>query len=279
MYDPEEYGLDTQDVPTWMRPQIRGIDWTLLATIALCFAIAWPLIVRNGIPRSPEAEPQMYRILAMSESLQSGSLYPRWTAQFNYGYGSPIFNHIAPLPYYFGGAYVALTRDGPHVSLKVMMIGAIFLAGISVMSFVRRRWGDFAGLFAAIILLFSPYVALIGSYLQLDLGAMWALALFATTLWMLDRALVNGRGRDLILLGLTSGALLVADTALSPLFFAIAALWALWVTAFNFREVHWGLSLWGLISGIGISFFYLLPAIVEKDAVRWEPTSDLSSKY
>ena len=272
MYDPEEYGLDTQDVPTWMRPRLRGIDWTLLATIALCLAIAWPLIIRNGIPRSPEAEPQLYRILAMSESLQSGNLYPRWTAQFNYGYGSPIFNHIAPLPYYLGGAYVSLTRDGPQVSLKVMMISAIFMAGISMMSFVRRRWGDFAGLFATTILLFSPYVALIGSYLEIDISAMWALALFATTLWMLDRALVDGRGRDFILLALASGALLVADTALSPLFFALGALWALWVIVFNFRVVHWKLSIWGLISGIGISVFYQLPAIVEKDAMRWEPT-------
>lgn len=273
MYDPTDYGLDTQDVPTWMRPRLRGTDWTLLATLALCLAVAWPLIVRNGIPHSPEAEPQMYRILAMSESLQSGNLYPRWTAKFNYGYGSPIFNHIAPLPYYLGGVYVTLTRDGPHVSLKVMMIGAIFVAGVSMMSFVRRRWGDFAGLFAAILLLFSPYVALIGSHLQFDLGSMWAMALFVATLWMLDRALIDGRGRNCILLMLTSGALLVADTTLSPLFFVIATIWALWVIVFNFRAIHWKLGLAGLLAGLGLSTFYRLPAMVEKNTVRWQGTS------
>lgn len=272
MYDPEEYGLETEDVPTWMRPQLRGIDWALLATIALCFAVAWPLIIRNGIPRVPEAEPQMFRILAMSKSLQSGTLYPRWAAEFNYGYGSPIFNHIAPLPYYLGGAYVTLTRDGPHVSLKVMMIAAIFLAGISLMSFVRRRWGDFAGLFAASLLLFSPYVALTGSYLQIDLGSMWALGLFTTLLWMLDRVLVDGRGRNLIFVALAGGALLVADTALSPLYFGLATCWAIWIIAIHRREVHWKLAVLGLLSGIGVSVFYYLPAIVEKDAIQWQAT-------
>ncbi len=272
MYDPEEYGLETEDVPTWMRPQLRGIDWTLLATIALCFAVAWPLIIRNGIPRAPEAEPQMFRILAMSKSLQSGTLYPRWAAEFNYGYGSPIFNHIAPLPYYLGGAYVTLTRDGPHVSLKVMMIVAIFLAGISLMSFVRRRWGDFAGLFAASLLLFSPYVVLTGSYLQIDLGSMWALGLFTTLLWMLDRALVDGRGRNLILVALTGGALLVSDAALSPLYFALATGWVIWIIVLHHREVHWKLAILGLLCGIGISMFYYMPAMLEKDAIQWQVT-------
>lgn len=272
MYDPDDYGLAIDDIPTWMRPRYRGWDWTLLVTLALCLTIALPILTEptDSLPRSPDAEMHMYRILEMSESIQEGIIYPRWAPHFNYGYGSPLFNHVAPLPHYLGALYVVLAEDTPHVALKAILMLAIFLCGISTMGFVRQRWGDLAGVIAAAVLLFSPYMALIGPYLLSDLGGLWALGLFMSTLWMLDRTMFEGQGRSMILLAASTGGLLIADNALSPMFFALVVMWAVLNLSIHHRTYQWKTAVMGLLLGVGLSSFYHVPAILEHNAVHWD---------
>jgi 4-amino-4-deoxy-L-arabinose transferase-like glycosyltransferase len=270
MYDPQKYDLAIDEIPTWMRPRYRGIDWALLATLLLCFVLSAPLITRRGLPPTLEAELQMYRVIEIAESLEEGVLYPRWAPDFNYGYGSPLFNYIAPLPHYLGGFYMSLTQETPHTAVRVMLIVPIFILGISVMAFVRRRWGELAGVVAACIVLCAPHTSIISTYLTTDPGALWALALFTTSLWALDRAFILGRGRDLIILAFSGGALVVADTALSPVLFAFVAAWGLVVAITHASTCHWRVPLVGVLLGMPLSAFYMLPALTEHDEVRWQ---------
>ncbi len=272
MYNPTDYELAIDDVPTWMRPRYRGIDWTLWATLALCVCIMLPLLSEpsNSLPRSPHAEMHMYRILEVSESIQEGVLYPRWASDFNYGYGSPIFNHLAPLPHYIGALYVVLTQNSPISALRFVLILAIFLCGVSTMGFVRQRWGELAGFLAAAVLLFSPYLTLTGPYLETDISGLWALGLFMSTLWILDRTFLEGRGRNIPFLALSSGALLLADNGLSPLLFVLVLMWATVNTISHYKTYHCGSAVIGLLLGIGIASIHYLPAISEQDAVQWE---------
>lgn len=279
MYDPQDYELQIDDIPTWMRPRHRGIDWALLAVVLLCLVISAPLITRTGLPASPEAELEMYRIMEVSQSLEAGVLYPRWAADFNYGYGSPVFNYLAPLPHYLGGLYVTLTQELPYDALKVMLVLPIFILGLSTFGFVRRYWGELAGVVAAAVVLFAPFTSIMTPYLATNPGALWVLALFAASLYALDRAFGLGKGRDLVLLGLASGGLLLADTALSPLLFGFLVAWGGLVGLFNFRQVYWNVPLIGLLCGVGLAAFYLLPAYVERNDIRWQALSSYPDAF
>lgn len=278
MYNPRDYDLPPEDIPAWMRPQYRGIDWAWLLVVILCGIIVLPLATRNGLPPSIEAEREVYRIVELRDGLFAGALYPRWAANLNYGYGSPLFNHLAPLPHYTGGVYSALIGDDPQIAVKIQVIGATLLLGIGFFSFARRRWGDSAGVFGTILLVLSPYFLLTVPYLKTELGLLWALAFFCTGLWSIDRALLLGRGRDMLILGGVIAGVLVTDTGFSPLLFSLLILWAVgqWLAM---PSGKWYCVLLGVLSGVGLTAFYYLPAIVDIDAVNWQPIRSYPNAY
>lgn len=278
MYNPQDYNLTLDDIPIWMRPQYRGLDWALLLVLLVSGVVLLPLATRSGLPPAPEAEMELYRILEMREGLFTGAFYPRWAADLNYGYGSPLFNHLAPLPHYVGGVYSALVGDDPQIALKIELIIATIVMMSGFFSFLRRRWGDLAGVFGSMVLLFSPYMLLTLPYLRTDLGLLWALAFFCGALWATDRALAFGRGREVMILAVMLALLLVADTGYSPLLFGLAVLWGL-LQRFTQPKSH-GLA-WGLavVFGMLLTTFYYLPAIVEINEIRWEAVHGYPTAY
>ncbi len=270
MFDPADYGLTLEELPKWMRPRPRGIDWPLLAVLAFCLIVAWPLIVRAGLPNSPEAVLEMHRIFSVAESIQAGDVYPRWAPDFTYGYGSPIFNYLAPMPYYVGGVHATIAQAEPASSFKILLILSIFTGGVGLFSFIRQHWGAVAAVVGAAVFLFSPYTLQTEPYLHNNLGTAWAVAWFPVVLWAIDRAFQSGRGRDLLILALTGMALMLSDEMLSPVLFAIAGGWLLWMMLFSAKRLHWEVAMGGFLLGLTLAAFYSIPAFLEKDAIRWQ---------
>ncbi|MBI5927849.1 MAG: hypothetical protein HY862_00960 [Chloroflexi bacterium] len=279
MFDPADYDLTLDELPAWMRPRPRGVDWPLLAVLVFCLIVAGPLMVREGLPNSPEATLQMHRIYSMAQSIQSGDFYPRWAPDFIYGYGSPIFNYLAPLPYYLGGLHATIAQAQPDTSFKILFIFSIFTGGVGLFSFIRQRWGAIAGIVGAAIFLFSPYTLQTEPYLHSDLGTAWAVAWLPMVLWAMDRALQFGRGRDLLLLSLTGAALLLSDRVLSPILFVLAGGWLLWIMLFSAKPLHWRVSLVGFLLAASLAAFYVAPAFLERDAIRWQSVAAYPVDY
>jgi hypothetical protein len=279
MFDPADYGLTIDELPTWMRPRPRGLDWPLLVVLVFCLIVAWPMIVRDGLPNSSEATMQVYRIYSVAESIQAGDFYPRWAPDFMYGYGSPLFNYLAPLPYYLSGLHITIAQAEPYTSFKMMFVASIFVGGIGLFSFMRQRWGAIAAVFGTAIFLFSPYMLQSGPYLQSDLGAAWALALFPVVLWTLDRAFQLGRGLELLALSLSGAGLLLTDYALAPVLFAAAGGWMLWMMLFNGKPLHWQVAMGGYFLAFGLAAFYVLPARWEANDIRWQAVAGYPSEF
>lgn len=279
MFDPADYGLTIDELPTWMRPRPRGIDWPLLVVLVFCLMVAWPMIVRDGLPNSSEATMQTYRIYSVAESIQAGDFYPRWAPDFTYGYGSPLFNYLAPLPYYLSGLHATIAQAEPYTSFKLMFAASIFVGGVGLFSFMRQRWGAVAGVFGTAIFLFSPYMLQSGPYLQGDLGSAWALALFPVMVWTLDRAFQLGRGRELLALSLSGAGLLLTDYALAPVLFAAAGGWMLWMMIFNNKPLHWQAAMGGYFLAFCLAAFYVLPARWEGNAIRWQAVAAYPSEF
>ncbi len=279
MFDPADYGLTLEELPKWMRPRPRGIDWPLLAVLAFCLIVAWPLIVRTGLPNSPEAVLEMHRIYSVAESIQAGDVYPRWAPDFTYGYGSAIFNYLAPMPYYVGGLHATIAQAEPASSFKILLILSIFTGGVGLFSFIRQHWGAVAAVVGAAIFLFSPYTLQTEPYLHNDLGTAWAVAWFPVVLWAIDRAFQFGRGRDLLILALAGMALLLSDGTLSPILFAIAGAWLLWMMLFSAARLRWEIALGGFLLGLSLAAFYLLPAYLEKDDIQWQLVASYPADY
>lgn len=264
--------LRLEDLPEWMRPHQRRPDYALLGVFVLCCVVALPWLTRDGIPNTPAALGEIARIAQVAENFQSGALYPRWASHFHFGYGSPIFNYLAPLPHYLGGLHLLLAQSGPHVSLIAVMLIAIFSAGVGMFSFVRRRAGTVTGVAAALIYLLAPSVVFNASYLEANSALMLAAGFFPCVLWAFDRTLLTGDGRDALVLSLYVALLIASSTLMGWLLLGMACVWVAWAACLEpTRAAHWRAAAVGLGFGVGIMAFYWLPAVLEWEAVRWQP--------
>ncbi|HEX3051012.1 MAG TPA: 6-pyruvoyl-tetrahydropterin synthase-related protein [Aggregatilineaceae bacterium] len=264
-------GITPEDLPAWMRQTRREIDWALIVVVLLCAIVVWPLVVRSGIPYTQGMQIQVNRTIEMAESIQSGTLYPRWAADFNYGYGSPLWNYLAPLPHYLTGLHYLLSQANPEISVKTVMIFSYALLGVSLFSFARRQWGNLAGVIAATVYLFSPQILSVLPYLQGDLPGLLALGFFFLSLELFSRLLQGGKEWNVIGAAVSIAALCLSSTPLNLVLVLIMAGWLLWNYAFislgrsHFRRISRALML-----GTSLAAFYWLPVLLESRYVKWE---------
>lgn len=267
MHDLERYGLTISDLPEWLRPKQNRFDYALLSMVLLCVVVAWPWLRASGIPNTMGAWEQVFRISEVAENLQSGDLYPRWASRYHYSYGSPVFNYLAPAPHYLGGMHYLLTQTSPRISLKLLIVVSILMAGLGMFSFGRRRWGTLAGFCAALVYLLAPPLLLTLPYITVDLPLLLAAGVFPCLLWSLDRVLVHGSGQDIAILILLTSLQIMAHNTVGPIFLGIALFWWLFMGGAK----HLGRCLLGIAAGIGTAAIYWLPALLERHEVHWIP--------
>lgn len=197
-----------------------------------------------------------------------GTLYPRWTALTNHGFGEPRYIFYPPFSWIAGAALVR-TVPGPWVPV-LFVVFAQTLAGINAFLLLKRLVAWRAAIFGAL-----SYTAnanfLLMVYIRSDFAEQLACAFFP--LLLLGAIRVGGLLEDE-----SSHASKITGFAVP-----FAAIWlcnapagviatyssALLFTWGAVRERRWANGIWGALSmglGFGLSGFYLVPAVYEQ---RW----------
>src|SRR5882672_11297865 len=115
------FGLDVSRSVT-MKLIRRYLDPGLLVVLALATLALWPLVTRASLPTMTDAEMHVYRAAEIASSIRQGELYPRWAADFYYGYGYPVFDFYSPLTYHLAAYYGLLTGLGPVAGTKFVLV-------------------------------------------------------------------------------------------------------------------------------------------------------------
>lgn len=267
---PVEVAYD--DLPAWMQSARHTLDWPLVGVALLVVALIAPLIA-DPLPWNAGLRSEVARALEMSESIQTGILYPRWAPDFTLGYGSPLWNFLPPLPHYLAGLHRVLAQTSAEFSVKVTLIGATILLPIALFGFARRRWGVCGGLLAVALGLFSPQIALVKPLIEGNLGALLAAGVWLLSLWALDRLLAYGRGANLLLAAGACAAVWLAHEPLNILFSALTLVWLLFRLASGQPGDAIRAGLLAVALGFAASAFYWLPAWTERDAITWQPAA------
>lgn len=144
---------------------------TILSVLLFQMSVS-PLISKGYFPMHDDT--QVARVLAMAKALSDGMLPVRWVDYLGYGYGYPIFNFYAPLPYYVGALSQLIGFD-PLSATKIMFGLGMIVAGITMFVFARSIWGKAGGFFSAIFYLYTPYHA-VQLYVRGAIGELWAYA-------------------------------------------------------------------------------------------------------
>ncbi len=256
--------LTQQDLPLWMQKALRGTDWGVLIVLVLSIAAACPFLLQPGISRTNATEHYVYRAADTAQAFSEGRLYLRWSPNALVGYGAPIPEYYPPGAAYVSALLDVLLTDDPVLAVKLVFAGALCLAGAAVYAFVTRRSGAAAGVIAALLYVYSPYVGLTAPQVLGDLPGAICLMLIPALLWSVDRLLRHHRPVDQVYVALITGALLLTNLPAALVGGLIAAALVAWS---NYRRWVPVLVAGGL--GIGLAACYWLPALAEADAVNW----------
>lgn len=225
----------------------------LAAVFCLRFLIA-------GVPLSDDAPDHVMYQYHFSQQFWSGDLYPRWLAEANKGYGSPIFLEQYPFPYFVAALLRPILSFAPTDTREARELGVYcFLmltgAGLAAYYWFRSRCGPIASAVSATAYMLLPYFGGMVLYGRVAVGELatfvWMPLLFA----LCDRA--NTKQLGTVSAIAVAFALLLMSNILTAILFVPVLL--LYAVASGRRAT---LSvLFALAFGICIAAVYMFPAL------------------
>ena len=259
-----------------MRAKLARFDVGFLVVVAICLVAIWPFVSRPGMPLETDAELHIFRLAELSRLVQGGAFYPRWSPNFYYGYGYPIYNYYAPLTYYVGLPVALLPFSDPVVAVKFVFVLGLLLAGLGMYGFVRDSWGRPAGYVAAAAYVYAPYILYVDPHARGDLAEAFSFAMFPLALWALHRTWQSGRGGPWLAAVLAVAAVILTHNLMAMVFFAMLVGWVAWQFMLHYWPRPEGRTpagrLWllplALLLGVGTAAFFWLPVALEQNAVN-----------
>lgn len=229
------------------------------------------------------------RISQMTLALSEGHFPVRWVKDFGYGYGMPLFEFYAPLPYYFGSLLYWLGFEMIFV-LKSLFFVSTFMTMLGAFLLGRRLFGSWGGLITASAITLAPYRA-VNLFVRGAVSESWAIMFLPWILYgivlVIDDLAVSKKKilfqKPWLILVFSLVGLFLSHNLTTLMFLPISFLFAflyfvyknkvfsLKIKEFLSLGVKSALSLGlGYILAIGLASFYLIPAFIEKGFTKVE---------
>jgi uncharacterized membrane protein len=250
----------------------------LFLVIVLSYPAIKPLL-SPGLYFPMHDDTQPARIYEMAKELAAGQFPVRWVPDLGYGYGYPLFNFYAPLPYYIGAGFNLLGVSAIDSS-KIMFIIGILLSGSMMFLLGNRIAGFAAGILSAVLFMYAPYHG-VNLYVRGAVGELYAYGflplVFLGLYNLLSGFRIKKNENDKIKNGIIAGSMGLAGVLLSHNVLGLITVYilsgilicALFLTVFKKLKPGIIYSILGiLLLGIGLSAFFILPAYAEKNYTR-----------
>lgn len=210
---------------------------------------------------------QVFRVFEMDKCFADLQIPCRWVPDAGYQYGYPQFNYYPPLPYYFGAA---LHRVGFQYidTVKILFVFGYITSAVTMFILIRSLLGSWPAFVASLLYTYIPYKA-VEVYVRGALSEFWAQIFFPLILWAIYKLIKTGKTKYLIWMSTSVFLLMTTHVLMTMIFVPVAILWALfWL--FQDRWKNSGRIVWGGVLGFGLSAFFVLPVLFERQFVHTE---------
>jgi len=246
--------LESEIIRGRMTAQVPAVLLIIAAAAVFCFQF---LIV--GVPANGDALDHVMYQFNFSRQIWSGDLYPRWLAEANKGYGSPIFLVQYPFPYFVTALLRPILSFAPNDTRESHELGVYcFLmfagAGLAAYSWFRHRCSPMASTISAIAYMLLPYLWGVVLYDRMAIGELATFVWMPLLLALCDRVDTQ-RLVILSAISVTFALMLMSNILTAILFVPVLVLYAF---ASGRRTTFSVLS--ALMFGICLAAVYILPA-------------------
>lgn len=247
-----------------------SLTWVKLSFVVMVFLITMIITNRSllhpGFFRTHDFV-HGARIAEMTRALQDGHFPVRWSKNFGYGYGMPLFEFYAPLPYYFGAVVYWLTQN-LLFSVKLLWLLPNIITFIGTYLFARRHVGRLGGVIAAVLFVLAPYRA-VNLYVRGAISEVWAMSFFPVILYGIDSYLIQKSKSDWSTMVWGWTGLFLSHNLMTLFFVPFGITYAVVRTIFTVEKKNWVKKFSGLLGyfllSIGVASFYIFPAFLEKN--------------
>jgi hypothetical protein len=260
-----------RDYPDWMRKAMQPFDWGLFLAFALGIIAGMHFILASGSVPGSALEHYVFRAQDTAEAIAEGRLYPRWSPEAMGGYGAPLPVFTPPAPGYLAGAITYFFTGNPVSATRGLFALVLGAAASMMFLFSRRLLDAHTGLLAAALYVFNPAVSLDSAIVRGDLPLVMSFALVPAWLWGITRLHQTQKPLNLALSGVIGAALILADPAFALIAGGIGIGYIGWQLGQSRSRQRAESLLVGMALAVALSSFYWLPALLERDSVRWLP--------
>jgi len=240
---------------------------TILLSTAIMLIVVLPFFHNSYFPMHDDTQPT--RIYLMAQALQDGQFPVRWVQYLGYGYGYPIFNFYAPLPYYMGSVPIFLgfdAVDSAKILFGFLTAGAFITMFILLKQFVKTP----PAIVGASIYLLFPYHA-VNTYVRGALSEQFGYLLIPLIMLFYFKMFEgkSGSKKWLVILSISLSFLIISHN-LSALMAAIVFGPLIVVHSIISKEkkTHLKYLFVSLLIALGFSAFYILPVVFEWKPIR-----------
>lgn len=211
---------------------------------------------------------QVFRLQQMDKCFLDKQIPCRWIPDAGYQYGYPLFNFYSPFVYYVGEFIHSIGFQFID-SIKILFGLGFILAALSMYIMVKEFFGEFPALISSILYTYAPYKAQ-EVYVRGSLSEFWISVFFPLVLWTIYKLIKNDNKKYLFWTSFAVGSLFLTHNLLSFIFIPIILFWSIYWLLMERKVVNWKKLLLGFILGLGLSAFFLLPLIFERQFVHIE---------
>jgi len=252
----------------------QKIDPQLYILLALSI-FAWaPLLHPAYFFQAHDARHSIFYLVEFDQTLRDGFLWPRWSPDFAFGYGYPLFNLYAPLAIY-AAEIVHLLGVNMVWSVKTIYILSTIGAGVGMYGFTRRLFDANAALVAGLAYMFAPF-HLVEIYVRSAYAEYVSLMLLPLVLWAFTELIARPSPRRMALAGASYGVLALTHHST---FFTFTPFLLLYIFTLMIGAAKTNLRAWGRQAlfnagagalGIALAGVYIVPVLLEQKYIKIE---------
>lgn len=222
-------------------------------------------LVRSGFfPMQDDI--QAFRVYEMDKCFKDFQIPCRWVPDMGYEYGYPQFNYYAPFPYYVGEILHLVGFQFIDV-VKILFIIGFILGAFLMYIFVEDLLGEIPAIASSVLFTIVPFKAQ-EVYVRGALSEFWVLAFFPLSFWASKKFIEEKKLKYFIWFALSVFLIVTTHNLLFLAFFPVLAVWIIyWLYTEKKVKLIKPFVISGIL-GLGLSGFFLLPVIFERQYVH-----------
>lgn len=217
------------------------------------------------------------RIIEQHKTIKSGQFPPRWSANFGFAYGMPIFQFYAPLAYYFAEIFV-LFGFNPLNSLKATYITINIFAFLGAYYLGKKLTNSWGGLLSAISFSFFTYRA-VNIFVRGSLAELLAISLFPWIILLIINLINQSNKKNYLFLTIILSLFFLSHniSILTFLPFCFLIIFYFIIQNYTFEKIK--LLVFSFMNAFLIASFFLLPAFTQQKYTRVNSLTQEFSNY